>query len=139
MFRKQLTEDLRGVFGFDKVRICGLDDETEVLYFQPSTDIVSTPIMGSGKTHFRVYGTIFINQDEANGVFGIIHHKLLSSNHPAKSKFMLTGDEKGLVQNLYDQHRVISSQDVVWESDVDWNDAPEITGGIIDGENIPKE
>ena len=72
MFRPTLKKDLVDVFGFAQVRITGLDDESEVLYFNP-IEIVSTPVVGSGKTHFRVYGELGIYQDEANGKFSLYY------------------------------------------------------------------
>lgn len=135
MFRKQLIADLKEVFGFDKIRICMLDDETEVIYCYPR-EIVSTPIVGSGTTHFRVYCDLSINQDEANGTFGYLHHKLLTSTSSLRNKFQIQSDETANIQNLYDQHRVISTVQIVWESDIEWNDAPQIEGGTITDEII---
>jgi len=133
MFRKELEKDLLNVFEMKYARLCAVDDETEVIYFNP-TEIVSEPIVGSGKTHFRVYGTLGINQDEDNGVFGYIHHKLLTSSAPSAKRFQLQGDESAFAQTLYDQHRIISTVPCVWDADIDWNDAPEIAGGVIQEE-----
>lgn len=133
MFRHLLIEDLKAVFEMKEARLCAIDDETECVYFNPQ-EVVSTPIVGSGKTHFRVYGTLGINQDEANGSYGFIHHKLLCSRHECAKKFQLQGDEQTTAQNLYDQHRILSSVPCVWESDVDWNNAPEIEGGSVNFE-----
>lgn len=130
MFRPQLTEDLRQVFGFKNVRMTGLDDETECIYFNPY-DIVSTPIVGSGYTHFRIYGTISLNQDEANGKFGFLHHKLRTSNAECRKHFQVQSDERGRLIDLYDQHRIVCELDVVWEANIPWNQAPEIEGGTI--------
>lgn len=130
MFRPQLTEDLRQVFGFKNVRMTGLDDETECIYFNPY-DIVSTPIVGSGYTHFRIYGTISLNQDEANGKFGFLHHKLRTSNAECRKHFQVQSDERGRLVDLYDQHRIVCELDVVWEANIPWNQAPEIEGGTI--------
>ena len=135
MFRKELTEDLLAVFELKYARLCGVDDESEVIYFNPQ-EIVSTPIEGSGMTHFRVYGTLGINQDAANGEYGFIHHKLLTSNAKNKGRFQLQGDEQAFAQNLYDQHRVISTVACVWEADIPWNKAPDITGGAIKEEIV---
>lgn len=135
MFRKELTEDLLAVFELKYARLCGVDDESEVIYFNPQ-EIVSTPIEGSGMTHFRVYGTLGINQDAANGEYGFIHHKLLTSNAKNKGRFQLQGDEQAFAQNLYDQHRVISTVACVWEADIPWNQAPDITGGTIKEEIV---
>lgn len=134
MFRKQLIEDLKDVFGFETVRITALDDETEVLFFNPE-NIVSTPIVGSGKTHFRVYGTLALNQDEANGVFGYLEHKLHSGNSPRRDCFQMVGDGQGMLIDLFDQHWIRSSLQIVWESDIDWNDAPHVEGGEINFQN----
>lgn len=130
MFRKELVKDLTDVFGMQHVRLCGLDDETEVLYFNPR-EIVSQPIVGSGTTHFRVYGELGINQDADNGEYGFIHHRLLTSKVPNAVRFQLQGDEQSIAQNLYDQHRILSTVSCVWEADIDWNNAPEIEGGTI--------
>lgn len=130
MFRKQITEDLKNVFGFKNVRLTGLDDETECIYFNPA-DIVSTPIVGSGTTHFRIYGTISLNQDKENGKFGFLHHKLRTTDAECRKRFQVQGDERGRLIDLYDQHRIISELDVVWEADIPWNEAPDIEGGTI--------
>lgn len=130
MFRHELEKDLRDVFGFKNVRLTGVDDETECIYFDP-TSIVSTPIVGSGKTHFRVYGTLGLNQDEANGKFGYLHHKLRTTNAEHRKRFQVQGDEEGRLVDLYDQHRILSLLNVVWEADIPWNQAPEIEGGNI--------
>lgn len=134
MFRKMLTADLLAVFELRSARLCGVDDEMDVIYFNP-TDIVSQPIAGSGMTHFRVYGELGINMDAKNGQFGFIHHKLLASNSPVANRFQLQGDETGYAQTLYEQHRIISTVPAVWEADIPWNDAPEITGGTIKGQD----
>lgn len=133
MFRKQLESDLKEVFGFSVVRLNGIDDETEVLYCEIK-EIVSTPIVGSGKTHFRVYCNLGLNQDEANGHYGYIHHKLLTSNSSRRETFQLQGDEIAQTQTLYEQHRILSHVECVWESDISWNDAPEIESGNIEVE-----
>lgn len=134
MFRKLLTDDIKAVFDVKNVRLCAVDDETECIYFNP-TEIVSTPIVGSGTTHFRVYGTLGINQDEKNGVFGYIHHKLLQSTKEQAKRFQLQGDEQSMTQTLYDQHRILSTVACVWESDIDWNKAPDVEGGKVELEN----
>ena len=131
MFRPTLKKDLVDVFGFAQVRITGLDDESEVLYFNP-IEIVSTPIVGSGKTHFRVYGELGVYQDEANGKFGQLQHKWRTSNSAAKNKFQFQGDEMGMLVTLLQQHKILSKQLVVWQSDIEWNEAPDVTGGNID-------
>lgn len=135
MFRKQLTQDLLDVFEMKYARLCGVDDESEVIYFQP-TEIVSQPNSGSGFTHFRVYGNLGINQDAANGEYGFIHHKLLTSKAKNVARFQLQGDEQAFAQTLYDQHRIISTVPCVWEADIPWNEAPEIAGGTINEEVI---
>ena len=133
MFRPELEKDLKDVFGFKNVRLTAVDDETECIYFNP-TSIVSTPAVGSGLTHFRVYGQIGLNQDEANGKFGYIHHKLRTSNANHAKRFQVQGDEEGRLVDLYDQHRILSLLNVVWEADIPWNKAPEIEGGTFTDE-----
>lgn len=130
MFRKELMKDLVSVFGLPHARLTGIDDETNVIYFEP-TDIVSEPIEGSGTTHFRVYGTLGINQDADNGEYGFLHHTLLKSNAPNKNRFQLQGDETAQAQTLYEQHRILSRVPVVWSADIPWDDAPKIEGGTI--------
>lgn len=130
MFRPTLKKDLVDVFGFAQVRITDLDDESEVLYFNP-IEIVSTPVVGSGKTHFRVYGELGIYQDEANGKFGQLQHKWSTSHAAAKNKFQFQGDEEGRLVNLLQQHKILSKQRVVWQSDIEWNEAPDVAGGNI--------
>lgn len=127
MFRKQLVKDLCDVFGMKAVRLTAVDDETEVIYFQ-CQDIVSEPNEGSGTTHFRVYGTIGINQDSANGEYGFIHHTLLKSNADCKGRFQLQGDEKATAQTLYEQHRIISELPIVWSAEIPWDKAPDLDG-----------
>ena len=127
MFRKQLEEDLKNVWGFDEVRFCPRDDETNVLYFNIQ-QVVSEPIVGSGKTHFRVYGNIELNMDEANGQFGFIAHRKLTSKHEAVHRFQQQSDESGQLSTLFDQHRILTSQQFCWESDIEWNQAPTVEG-----------
>lgn len=130
MFRPMLKEDLIKVFGFTNVRITDLDDESEVLYFNP-IEIVSTPIVGSGKTHFRVYGELGVYQDEANGKFGQLQHKWRVSNYVNKNRIQFQGDEEGRLVNLLQQHKILSKQRIVWQADVDWNEAPDVVDGTI--------
>lgn len=135
MFRPTLIKDLQDVFGFANVRITDLDDESEVLYFNP-IEIVSTPIVGSGKTHFRVYGELGVYQDEANGKFGQLQHRWRTTQATSKNKFQFQGDEEGRLVSLLQQHKILTKQRVVWQSDIEWNEAPNVDGGSI---NISEE
>jgi len=136
MFRQQLMDDLKAVWGFEEVRFCPRDDETNVLYFNIRS-VVSEPQVGSGKTHFRVYGSIELNMDEANGQFGYIMHKKLIATCDAVKRFQQQSDETGLLSSLYDQHRILTTQDFCWESDIDWNEAPDIQGIHVVGTTVP--
>ncbi len=130
MFRPQLVKDLQDVFGYTRVRITDLDDESEVLYFNP-LEIVSTPNVGSGTTHFRVYGELGVYQDEANGKFGQLHHRWRTTKSPAKNRIQFQGDEEGRLVNLLQQHKILTKQKIVWQGDVSWNEAPDVAGGTV--------
>ena len=38
----------------------------------------------------------------------------------------------GMLVTLLQQHKILSKQMVVWQSDIEWNEAPDVTGGSID-------
>lgn len=130
MFRKELTKDLLDVFRMKEARLCAIDDETEVIYFN-IMEVVEEPILGSGYTHFRVYGTLGINQDEDNGQYGSIRRALLTSPAPNRNRFQLQGDEVTHTQTLFQQHRILSEIQCVWSATIEWNKAPKVTGGEL--------